>query len=111
MFRVPNTFEIFIDGDGIEWAVQWLNDRLFLEDFKNLCFKCSESFWIGLNLVPLDGSAKRHHVGYARNAAKLSFEHPRTGKRMRFESPVPDDFQQALRALGSKQNFVSGGNK
>jgi len=30
---------------------------------------------------------------------KLSFNHPRTGRRRRFTAPLPEDFQQALAAL------------
>jgi 23S rRNA pseudouridine1911/1915/1917 synthase len=35
----------------------------------------------------------------ALHAAQLAFDHPRTGKRMEFASPVPDDFQNLLGAL------------
>lgn len=35
----------------------------------------------------------------ALHALRLSFEHPRTGARVSFEAPVPEDFQRALRAL------------
>jgi 23S rRNA pseudouridine1911/1915/1917 synthase len=35
----------------------------------------------------------------ALHAARLGFEHPRTGKRMDFETPVPEDFAQLLGAL------------
>ncbi len=35
----------------------------------------------------------------ALHAARLSFEHPRTGKRRTFESPLPADFQALLEAL------------
>ena len=33
------------------------------------------------------------------HAARLAFDHPRTGKRMRFEAPLPADFRRALAAL------------
>lgn len=33
------------------------------------------------------------------HAAKLSFDHPETGKRMEFESPLPDDLRSALTIL------------
>lgn len=33
------------------------------------------------------------------HALKLSFEHPQTHKKMKFEAPLPEDFRQALRAL------------
>jgi 23S rRNA pseudouridine1911/1915/1917 synthase len=35
----------------------------------------------------------------APHAAKLSFDHPRTGERMTFEAPTPEDFARALAAL------------
>jgi len=35
----------------------------------------------------------------ALHAWKLDFPHPRTGRRMAFEAPPPEDFQAALRAL------------
>jgi 23S rRNA pseudouridine1911/1915/1917 synthase len=35
----------------------------------------------------------------ALHAASLGFDHPRTGKRMALNSPVPDDFQELLLAL------------
>jgi len=35
----------------------------------------------------------------ALHAARLSFDHPRTGKRLELNSPVPEDFRQLLDAL------------
>lgn len=35
----------------------------------------------------------------ALHAAKLAFDHPRTGRRLEFESPVPGDFAELLDAL------------
>jgi len=35
----------------------------------------------------------------ALHAAKLSFDHPRTGERVSFEAPLPEDFERALAAL------------
>ncbi|MCA8917845.1 MAG: RluA family pseudouridine synthase [Planctomycetes bacterium] len=35
----------------------------------------------------------------ALHAARLEFEHPRTGERVSFEAPLPDDIQRALDAL------------
>jgi 23S rRNA pseudouridine1911/1915/1917 synthase len=35
----------------------------------------------------------------ALHAAELGFLHPRTGERLRFESPLPEDFSNLLRAL------------
>ncbi len=40
------------------------------------------------------------HLGHqALHARLLGFEHPRSGARLRFESPLPGDFLAALRAL------------
>jgi len=36
------------------------------------------------------------------HARKLAFVHPRTGKRLEFEAPLPADFKQALKFLRSK---------
>jgi 23S rRNA pseudouridine1911/1915/1917 synthase len=36
---------------------------------------------------------------HALHAARLTFEHPRTGERLSFEAPLPDDFAQALTIL------------
>jgi 23S rRNA pseudouridine1911/1915/1917 synthase len=36
------------------------------------------------------------------HAFRLSFTHPRTGKRMSFEAPLPEDFRDALSALKSE---------
>jgi 23S rRNA pseudouridine1911/1915/1917 synthase len=35
----------------------------------------------------------------ALHAARLAFDHPRTGERLTFETPVPDDFAQLLEVL------------
>jgi 23S rRNA pseudouridine1911/1915/1917 synthase len=35
----------------------------------------------------------------ALHAASLGFDHPRTGKRLALQSPVPEDFRQLLQAL------------
>lgn len=37
----------------------------------------------------------------ALHAWRLSVEHPRTGRRVRFEAPIPEDFRRALQALRS----------
>jgi 23S rRNA pseudouridine1911/1915/1917 synthase len=34
------------------------------------------------------------------HAWKLGFPHPRTGEWKTFEAPLPDDFKQAVRAVG-----------
>ncbi len=56
------------------------------------------------------GGVKKHPLAHLRgllklerpvlHARSLSFEHPRTGKRMTFEAPLPDDLQQVLDSLG-----------
>ncbi|HSN14343.1 MAG TPA: RluA family pseudouridine synthase [Anaeromyxobacteraceae bacterium] len=35
----------------------------------------------------------------ALHASRLAFEHPRSGRRVRFEAPLPEDFERALRVL------------
>ena len=35
----------------------------------------------------------------ALHAARLAFDHPRTGRRVRFEAPLPPDFRRALEVL------------
>ena len=35
----------------------------------------------------------------ALHAARLAFDHPRTGRRMTFTAPLPEDFERALRVL------------
>jgi 23S rRNA pseudouridine1911/1915/1917 synthase len=35
----------------------------------------------------------------ALHAARLAFDHPRTGRRLRFEAPLPPDFERALEVL------------
>lgn len=40
-------------------------------------------------------------AGQALHAAVLGFDHPRTGERMRFETPLPEDMQQLLRRLAA----------
>jgi 23S rRNA pseudouridine1911/1915/1917 synthase len=46
----------------------------------------------------------------ALHAARLSFDHPRTGKRKTFSAPLPADLEQLLNALrGDLQSSVSGG--
>lgn len=37
----------------------------------------------------------------ALHAARLAFDHPRTGRRVRFEAPLPADFRRALAVLRS----------
>jgi 23S rRNA pseudouridine1911/1915/1917 synthase len=36
----------------------------------------------------------------ALHAVELGFLHPRSGERLRFESPLPEDFSRLLAALG-----------
>jgi 23S rRNA pseudouridine1911/1915/1917 synthase len=33
------------------------------------------------------------------HARRLPFAHPRTGRRLSFEAPIPDDFARALQCL------------
>lgn len=45
----------------------------------------------------------------ALHAAKLTFNHPRTGQRMTFEAPLPDDFARALQALRTHSPWKADG--
>jgi 23S rRNA pseudouridine1911/1915/1917 synthase len=47
-------------------------------------------------LKELTGYAAPRQLLHAR---KLSFTHPRSGKRVGFEAPEPEDFKDALSAL------------
>jgi 23S rRNA pseudouridine1911/1915/1917 synthase len=49
--------------------------------------------------TPAAGLLKRLS-SQALHAARLSFTHPRTGKEMTFESPLPEEFTAALKFLG-----------
>jgi len=42
--------------------------------------------------------------GQLLHAAKLEFTHPVTGERMRFEAPLPEDFQRILDSLRRRNN-------
>jgi 23S rRNA pseudouridine1911/1915/1917 synthase len=48
--------------------------------------------------TPAAGLVKRL-TSQALHAVRLSFTHPRTGQAMEFESPLPDEFQAALKFL------------
>ena len=41
-------------------------------------------------------------AGQALHAAKLTLTHPKTGMRMTFESPLPEEFTRALLLLGEE---------
>lgn len=43
----------------------------------------------------------------ALHAQKLSFDHPRTGQRLTFEAPLPEDFQRALAALREHSKWTT----
>jgi 23S rRNA pseudouridine1911/1915/1917 synthase len=54
--------------------------------------------------LPADARARRAAQAIGRqalHAARIAFEHPRTGKRLVFEAPLPDDFRAALAVLRS----------
>lgn len=60
--------------------------------------------FIGHPLVgdPLYGRAKGRTMrlpGQALHAAVLGFTHPRTGKRLTFEAPIPDEMQELIQEL------------
>jgi 23S rRNA pseudouridine1911/1915/1917 synthase len=48
--------------------------------------------------APAAGVLKRLH-SQALHAAKLAFTHPRTGKKLSFTTPLPEEFQAALKFL------------
>ena len=54
-------------------------------------------------LPPTAQSVVRAFPRQALHAAVLGFEHPRTGERLRFETPAPEDMRQILRTLESVQ--------
>ena len=45
----------------------------------------------------------------ALHAATLGFDHPRTGKRLVLQSPVPPDFEQLLGALRDDAREAAAG--
>jgi 23S rRNA pseudouridine1911/1915/1917 synthase len=54
--------------------------------------------------LPPDDPVRRAAAAVGRQALhawRLAFDHPRTGKRLRFEAPVPRDLEAALSALRS----------
>ena len=48
---------------------------------------------------PLKRKAVREFPHFALHAARLTFDHPRTGERMKFEAPLPARFEALLQAL------------
>ena len=55
-----------------------------------------------LGIVLLDRSGYRVALtaeGAALHARVLGFAHPASGRRVRFEAPVPEDFREALQSL------------
>ena len=48
---------------------------------------------------PLKRKAVREFRHFALHAARLTFDHPRTGERMKFEAPLPARFEALLQAL------------
>jgi 23S rRNA pseudouridine1911/1915/1917 synthase len=53
----------------------------------------------------------RHFKRQALHAARLGFDHPRTGKRLELDSPVPDDFDRLLRALRDDARVAAAGER
>jgi len=52
---------------------------------------------------PMYGRSKSVALdGQALHAAVLGFDHPRTGQRLTFEAPLPDDFEHVLASLRSR---------
>lgn len=61
--------------------------------------------FIGHPLVgdPMYGKTKRSVIqGQALHAATLGFTHPRTGERLEFEAPLPDDMKLLIKQLGEE---------
>jgi 23S rRNA pseudouridine1911/1915/1917 synthase len=56
----------------------------------------------GRKLSPKAESARRAIGRQALHAERLSFIHPRTGKKVTFDSPLPADFKAAIDVLGSR---------
>ena len=50
-------------------------------------------------LPPLENDSDIVLRRHALHAAKLEFDHPKTGKRVSFEAPLPADMQQTLDVL------------
>lgn len=60
-----------------------------------------------LQRFQLGGAAKTALLGFRRqalHAATLGFRHPVSGKALRFESPLPEDFATLLKLLSSQRN-------
>jgi 23S rRNA pseudouridine1911/1915/1917 synthase len=52
--------------------------------------------------LPVDHPARRAAAAIGRqalHASRLAFDHPRTGRRVRVEAPLPADFRAALEVL------------
>jgi 23S rRNA pseudouridine1911/1915/1917 synthase len=62
--------------------------------------------------LPAESAARRAAEAIGRqalHAARLAFDHPRTGKRLRFEAPLPGDLREALRVLRAGGAGSAGG--
>ena len=60
----------------------------------------SDRWWLGRSRT------QRHTPNFARpalHAALLGFEHPSTGERLRFETPLPEDMLALRGALVSRE--------
>ena len=53
---------------------------------------------------PVYGRPDRNLAGQCLHARELELSHPRSGERLRFTSPLPEDFQAFLRRLGEPEN-------
>jgi 23S rRNA pseudouridine1911/1915/1917 synthase len=69
-----------------------LGDRVYGSGFRTSAKKLSEAARTALDALNRQ----------ALHATTLGFDHPRTGKALRFESPPPDDFKGLLDALRLK---------
>jgi 23S rRNA pseudouridine1911/1915/1917 synthase len=71
-----------------------LGDKVYGSGFKSAASNLSEVARTALNMLK----------GQALHAATLGFVHPRTGKSLRFESPLPEELEQLKSALLSKSS-------
>jgi 23S rRNA-/tRNA-specific pseudouridylate synthase len=61
--------------------------------------------------VPADIKAVTHLERPFLHAAMLAFKHPSDGRRMEFESPLPEDLQRVLDELRGEDDQDPGGDE
>ena len=55
--------------------------------------------------TPFEKKHAPHLSGQALHAKRLTLTHPRTGERMTFECPLPENFERLLKILRGKENI------